>query len=261
MRLQLSYYDCPPVQRNATGSPASVIVPTKTSHHQRPVVPKGLFGGYLSLLVPFLNLSICFSTVHLADTRPHSPTTRVSHTTFIGSTHATFIEAGHAPTRAYRLLSFPICQLGSHNSCFLIAFFPADNAHAPNPPCIIASAAGVSTHASPYCCGNLRPAFFLSLQTPPAVQYHLFTMDDRTKLLAEHVKHVHNANDSQRNSIPHPSHTHQHHCERCYDYDPNRCRSTVAITLFTFVIVSHHNSPRHPTLARYLSAARSMRME
>ena len=59
MRLQLSYYDRPPVQRNATGSPALVIVPTKTSHHQRPVVPvvpKRLFGGYLSLLVPLPQL-------------------------------------------------------------------------------------------------------------------------------------------------------------------------------------------------------------
>jgi len=154
----------------------------------------------------------------------------------------------------------PICQLGSHNIALLIAFFP-DDAHAPNPPCIIASTAGASTHSSPYCRVNLRPSFSLSLRTPPAVQYHLSTTDDRTKLVAKHVKHVHNAKTLPRNSNPHPRHTHQHHCERYYDYDLNWCRSTVAIALFTFVIVSHHNSPRPPTLARYLSAARSMGMK
>jgi len=122
----------------------------------------------------------------------------------------------------------PICQPGSHNIALLIAFFP-DDAHALNPPCIIASTVGASTHSSPYCRINLRRSFSLSLQTPPAVHYHLSTTDDRTKLVAKHVKHVHNTNNSQRNSIPNPSHTHQHHCERCYDYDPNRCRSTVAI--------------------------------
>jgi len=137
----------------------------------------------------------------------------------------------------------PICQLGSHSITLSIAFFP-DDAHAPNPPCIIASTAGASTHSSPYCRINLRPSFFLSLQTPPVVQYHLFTMDNRTKLLAEHVKRVHNANNSQRRRNHNPNHTHQRHCEHCYDHDPNRCRSAVAIALFAFVIVS--NSPLTP---------------
>ena len=66
--------------------------------------------------------------------------------------------------------------------------------------------------------------------------------DDRTKQIDEHVNHVHNASKSQRNSNPNPYQTHPHHCERCYDYDPIRCRSTVAIALSAFVIVSHNNS-------------------
>jgi hypothetical protein len=45
------------------------------------------------------------STVHLADTRPHSPTTltyeSVTHIGTIGSTHAIDGEADHAPTCAY----------------------------------------------------------------------------------------------------------------------------------------------------------------
>jgi len=38
----------------------------------------------------------------------------ITHTSFIGNTHAIYREAGQAPT------SFPICQLGSHS----IALFP-----------------------------------------------------------------------------------------------------------------------------------------
>jgi len=67
----------------------------------------------------FLILSICSSTAHPADTRPHSRTTLayepITHTSFINSTHAIYREADHAPTCAYRLLSFPSCPLGSHN--------------------------------------------------------------------------------------------------------------------------------------------------
>jgi len=59
-------------------------------------------------------------------------------------------------------------------------------------------------------------------------------MDDRTKLIADHVKQVHNPSDSQCNSNPNPSHTHHHHCEHCYDYEPIRCRSTVVIALFAY---------------------------
>ena len=43
--------------------------------------------------------------------------------------------------------------------------------------------------------------------------------DDRTKQTAEHVKHVHNTNYSQRIGNPNSGHTHQHNCEHRYDYD------------------------------------------
>jgi len=82
-----------------------------------------------------ITLSMCSSTVHLADTRPHSRTTltyeSITHTSFIGSTHAIYREADHALPCAYRLLSFSVCPLGSHNVTLLIALFLDD---APNPP-------------------------------------------------------------------------------------------------------------------------------
>jgi len=91
----------------------------------------------------FLVLSMLTSTVHLADTRPHSPATlaykSITRTSIIASTHTIYGEADHAPTCVYRLLSSPICQLGSHNIMLSHSYFFPDDAHAPNPPCIIAS--------------------------------------------------------------------------------------------------------------------------
>jgi len=58
----------------------------------------------------------------------------------------------------------------------------------------------------------------------------------------KHLNHVHNSSDSRRNSSFNPSHTHQHYCERCYDYGPIRCHSTVVIALFAYAVVSHDNS-------------------
>ena len=75
----------------------------------------------------FLILSMCSSTVHLADTGPHSPTAlayeSIAHTSFIDNTHAIYGEAGHAPTCAYYLLSFPICLLGSHTITLSHCYF------------------------------------------------------------------------------------------------------------------------------------------
>jgi hypothetical protein len=65
----------------------------------------------------------------------------------------------------------------------------------------------------------------------------LSTTDDR--ILAEHVKHVHSASNLQRNSNPNPTRAYQHHCERCYDYDPIMCCSAVVMALFTYLIVSN----------------------
>ena len=83
MRLHSSYCGYSPVQKKVTSSPPSFIVTAQTSHHQRPVVPKRLFGAYLSQSL------ILSATVHLADTQPHSPTTlayeSITHTTTTGS--------------------------------------------------------------------------------------------------------------------------------------------------------------------------------
>ena len=82
-------------------------------------------------LSPFLNLSLCFLTVRLTDIWPHSSTTlaykSITLTTFIGSTHATFSKAGHTPTCAYRLLSFPVCPLGSQNTAISHCFLACPN--------------------------------------------------------------------------------------------------------------------------------------
>jgi len=81
---------------------------------------------------------MCPSTVYLADTRPHSRTTlayeSITHTSTINSTHATYGEAYHASTCAYRLLSFSICQLGSYIA-LSHCLFP-DDALKPPYPCL-----------------------------------------------------------------------------------------------------------------------------
>jgi len=153
---------------------------------------------------------MCSSAVHLADTRPLSPTT-LAYESII---HSIYGEADHAPTCAYRLLPFPIWQLGSHNITLFLRWRSESTLHHP------ARRTHVDTR---YCCVNLRPSFY----TPPAVHYYLSTTDDRTKLIAKHVKHVHKASNLQRKSSPY--------------YDPITCRSTGVIALFAYVIMSHDN--------------------
>jgi len=70
----------------------------------------------------------------------------ITYTNLIGSTHAIYGEAGHAPTCTYRLLSLPICPLDSHNIA-LSHYFPACSDEALNPPCIITSATRLRRHA------------------------------------------------------------------------------------------------------------------
>ena len=230
-----SYYGYSPFQRNVTGSPASVTITSQVSHHQRPVFSKRLFGAYLSHLVTISRL-ICI--VHLADTQPHSPTAlayeSITHASIIGSSHAIYVKADHAPTCAYRLPSLPILNFAHRTLRFLIAFL----IYIP-----MARLTSSSSRQRRCRCVN-RPLFFLSLDRCP------LSTDDRTKQLAEHLKYAHNASKPQRNSNPNPNQTHPRHCERCYDYDPIRCRSTVVTALFAFFIVSHdasHSSNRHPT--------------
>jgi len=118
----------------------------------------------------FLILSMCSSTVHLADTRPHIPPTvahkYITHTSFISNTHATYGEAGHAPTYVYRLLLFPICQLGSHNITFSHRFVHDD---ALNLPRIVASATSTRIRRRYRCLKPPAVIFPLSPQIPPMI--------------------------------------------------------------------------------------------
>ena len=72
---------------------------------------------------------------------------------------------------------------------------------------------------------------------------------------------VQNQQPSNRN----PNHTHQRHCEDCYDYDPVRCPSTVVIALLAFIIVIHDYSTlttnEHLTPVCWLLAVRCKGMK
>ena len=168
-------------------SPASVTVTSQTSHRQRPVFPKRLFGAYLSRLVTISHL-IC--TVHLADTQPHSPTALayepITHASTIGSSHAINGKADHTPTCAYRLPSFPIVNLAHITLRFLIAFLTyTPMTHPTSSP----------SHRRRCRCVN-SPLLFLSLDRCP------LSTDDRTKQLAEYVKHAHHPSDPAPKSNP-----------------------------------------------------------
>jgi len=119
MRSQSSYYGYSHVQRNVTGSPASVTVTAQPSHYQRPVLPK--FGAQLSRLVPVPHL-----TVHLADSRSHGPITlayeSITHTSFIGSTHAIYREADQHRHVRIAFFRFPFVNLAHIASHPLIVF-------------------------------------------------------------------------------------------------------------------------------------------
>ena len=71
--------------------------------------------------------------------------------------------------------------------------------------------------------------------------------------IGEHVKHAHHASNSQYSGNPNPSYTHRHYCERRYDYDPARSRSTAVMALFAFVnmqlrqLYTQHDGHRTPT--------------
>jgi len=105
-------------------------------HRYYPPPAPGVSKGYLVCIYHssplFLNLSMCSSTVHLADTRPQS------------TTHAIYGEADHAPTCMYRFFRFPFVHLTHITLLFLIAFrfVPCSN-----PSCIITSATHSRGHA------------------------------------------------------------------------------------------------------------------
>ena len=118
MHSHSSYYGYEDRHRSAT-------VTAQTSHHEWPVFSNGYLVHVCRAWSLFLIRSMCSLTVHLADTRPHSPTTLAyeDSPSIIGSSHTIYGETGHEQTCAYRLLSFPICQPGSHNIALSHFFF------------------------------------------------------------------------------------------------------------------------------------------
>jgi len=212
-----SYYGYSPFPTNVAGSPVSVAS------------ARCFRNGYLVRIHRawslFPILSMFSLTVHLADTRPHSHIAygSIADTSSIGITHAIYREVDHAPTCAYRLLSFPICH-----------------AYALNPPCITASAAGASTHS-----------LSVSLYQPLAIMFPLSPNTARCPLLFVHggrqnqaTCRAHQAR-AQRQQLQHksqPKSHSQHHYEYRYEYDSVRCHSIIVIALFAYAVVSHDNS-------------------
>jgi len=133
MRSQSRYYGCLP-SRGTSWVPRlrSPLLPS-------PVITNArcFHKGYLVRIYRlFLTLSMCSLTVHLADTRPHSPTTvayeSIARTSFIGSTYAIHRKADHLHVRiAFFHSSF--VNLAHIASRFLIAFFPDDTLNPPSP--------------------------------------------------------------------------------------------------------------------------------
>ena len=197
-----------PSRGTSQSSTASVVITAQTSHHQRPVFPKRLFGVYPSRLVTTHHL---IQTVHVTDTRPHSPTTvayeSITHASIIGSSYTIYGEADHASTCAYRLPSFPIINLAHITSHFLIAFRHI-------PMTYLTRRASNGHH-------------FSSLSTA----VHFLRTTGPCKLLSTSSTCTTPAN-ALPDSNPYPNQTHQHHRRRCHDYDPIRCRQPVVMTLF-----------------------------
>jgi len=145
MGLQVGYYDHPPVQRNATGSPASVIVPTQTSHHRRPediwwvsIVLSPSSSTYLSAPRPSISLILGL----IAPPPSHTSPSRTQP-----SSAAPILPLSKLAMHRYVRIAFfrfPFVNFAHITHAFSLLFFP-NNAHAPNPPCIIASAAGLLT--------------------------------------------------------------------------------------------------------------------
>jgi len=178
--------------------------------------------GYLACIHPawslFVILSMCPSTVHFADTRPHSlppSPTRPSPTQASSAVPVLsiveLIMHRHVRVAFFR---FPFVNLSHITSHLLVAFFtddalnPPSSARPPHPRRhLFVAGIAISTSGHHFYSSSNHhrgPLFYVA--------------DDRSKLPAEHAKHAHNASDSQRNSNPNSSRTHQHHCERFHDY-------------------------------------------
>ena len=193
-----------------------------------PSVSKRLFGAYLSRLVTIPHL-LC--TVHLADTRPYSPTAlaykSITHANVLGSSHAIYGKADHAPTCAYRLPSFPIVNLAHITLRFLIACLTCTPmTHLTSSPsrrrrCPVSTGyyfSCLSTALDLHFRGTTGPSHSpstSSICTTPATR--------SATASATQIKPTRTTANAATTMTP-------------------RCRSTVVKALFAFVIVSHDTS-------------------
>ena len=140
----------------------------------------------------FLILSTCCSTVHFADTRPHSPTTlayeSIIHRSATSNIHSIYRENRHTPTCAYPHLSFPICQLGSNDIAL---------SHC------VSTYSGASLNCPQRTTGPIKSLITSSTCTKPATRSATVAP---TQLILT-----------------------TNHCERRYDYHPIRCHPSVVI--------------------------------
>jgi len=116
MRSQSSYYGYSPVQ------------PQLRSPLLRMVFPKWLFWCASITLGPYSSSYLCAPRPYISlildlTALPSLAYESITHTSFIDNIYAIYGEAGHAPTCAYCLLSFPICLLCSHNITLSHYFF------------------------------------------------------------------------------------------------------------------------------------------
>ena len=119
------------------------------------------------------------------------------------------------------------CQLGSHtivlslSHCFLTY------------PDVVSYTITSATHSRRHRCCCLNWPSFSSLLT--AAHFPRTTGPSKSPSTSSMCT-------TPATRCPTATQTHQHHCERCYNYDPIKCRSPIVVALFAFVIVSHSNS-------------------
>jgi len=203
--LELLWIFSHPNERRGTPSFGHCYYPGQTTTNQR---QKVIWFVYIAqapssstyLCAPRLSISLTLDLIAVPPS-PTSPSPTQAPSMALMQSRRRLIMYRHVCTAFFR---FPFVNLAHLISRFLIAFFPDDALNPPSPPLPLPRrhvfAAGILCQPP--------PSFFLFFQTPPAVHYYLYTTDNRTKLLAEHVKHVHNASDSQRNNNSNPSYTH-----------------------------------------------------
>ena len=190
----------------------------------------------------FVVSATCSSTVHHSFISPSSflspsyapPPSPMSPslTSTTGSTYAAHGEADHAPTCAYRLVSFRLAYLADAILRFShwISIYSND---ALNLLRIIASATYLRGHVLRRWCQCRIP-------TPNTARCCLLksTADDITRQIAEHVRRAHTTPATcSATATPAPITLTWRHCERRCDYHLFRSHSATLMALFMSVLV------------------------